>query len=120
MWSLVPFLPRLRARLLPASTTTSLAAPPPPFPVLVAMHQGAVRAFLRRLCDDDALADDLAQETFLKARRALSGFRGDGRVASWLLRIAMASVFRIASSWSPIAVESAGLTIRRLRMWIRR
>jgi RNA polymerase sigma-70 factor (ECF subfamily) len=88
MRSLVSFLPRLRSRLLPASTSTSLVAPPPPFPELVATHQGAVRAFLRRLTDDDAIADDLAQETFLKARRALSGFRGEGSLASWLLRIA--------------------------------
>jgi RNA polymerase sigma-70 factor (ECF subfamily) len=86
MRSLVPHLPRLRLRLL--SAPTSLAATPPPFPELVVTHQGAVRAFLRRLTDDDALADDLAQETFLKARRALSGFRGEGSVASWLLRIA--------------------------------
>jgi RNA polymerase sigma-70 factor (ECF subfamily) len=90
MRSLVPFLPRLR--LLPASSTstsTSLArSAPPPFPELVATHQGAVRAFLRRLTDDGALADDLAQETFLKARPALAGFRGEGSVASWLLRIA--------------------------------
>ena len=92
MRSLVPFLPRLRLRLpsSSSSSTTSavLTAPPPPFPALVASHQGAVRAFLRRLTDDDALADDLAQETFLKARRALANFRGEGSIASWLLRIA--------------------------------
>ena len=83
----MPFLPRLRL-LSASSTKTALASPPPPFPALVAAHQGAVRAFLRRLTDDDAAADDLAQETFLKARRALAGFRGEGSVASWLLRIA--------------------------------
>lgn len=60
----------------------------PPFDAVVLQHQGMVRAFLRRLCDADALADDLAQETFLKARRALPKFRGEGSLASWLLRIA--------------------------------
>lgn len=60
----------------------------PPFEAVVQQHQGMVRAFLRRLCDADALADDLAQETFLKARRALPKFRGEGSLASWLLRIA--------------------------------
>lgn len=60
----------------------------PPFEAVVQEHQGMVRAFLRRLSDADALADDLAQETFLKARRALPGFRGEGSLASWLLRIA--------------------------------
>jgi RNA polymerase sigma-70 factor (ECF subfamily) len=79
-------LPRLRA--LPAATAVARRASVPPFDELVARHQGAVRAFLRRLGDDDAVADDLAQETFLKAQRALASYRGDGSVASWLLRIA--------------------------------
>ncbi len=60
----------------------------PAFADLVRAHQGMVRGFLRRLCDSDAIADDLAQDTFLKAQRALSSFRGEGSVASWLLRIA--------------------------------
>jgi RNA polymerase sigma-70 factor (ECF subfamily) len=79
-------LPRLRA--LTSSTALTRAAPVVSFDDLVARHQGAVRAFLRRLGDDDALADDLAQETFLKAQRALSSYRGEGSLASWLLRIA--------------------------------
>jgi RNA polymerase sigma-70 factor (ECF subfamily) len=85
-------LPRWRrsSSTAPLSTTSALVAASalPPFAVLVARHQSAVRGFLRRVTDDDALADDLAQETFLKARRALSSYRGEGSVASWLLRIA--------------------------------
>jgi RNA polymerase sigma-70 factor (ECF subfamily) len=57
------------------------------FSAFVSRHHGPLRGFLRRLCDDDALADDVAQETFLKARRALHAFRGEGSEASWLLRI---------------------------------
>ena len=76
-----PALARLR-RLFPARTK------PPAFDVVVRQHHGMVRGFLRRLCDADAIADDLVQETFLKAERALPGFRGDGSMASWLLRIA--------------------------------
>jgi RNA polymerase sigma-70 factor (ECF subfamily) len=57
------------------------------FEGFVARHHSPLRGFLRRLCDDDALADDVAQETFLKARRALHTFRGEGSEASWLLRI---------------------------------
>jgi RNA polymerase sigma-70 factor (ECF subfamily) len=60
---------------------------PDDFKAFVARHHGPLRGFLRRLCDDDALADDVAQETFLKARRALHTFRGEGSEASWLLRI---------------------------------
>jgi len=58
------------------------------FDAFIARHQGSLRAFLRRLCDDDAVADDLAQETLLKAQRALHTWRGEGSEASWLLRIA--------------------------------
>ncbi len=76
-------LPALR-RLLPLVRQP----PPPDFADVVRAHQGMVRSFLRRLCDTDATADDLAQETFLKAKRALKGFRGEGSLASWLLRIA--------------------------------
>lgn len=60
----------------------------PAFAELVRAHQGMVRGFLRRLCDNDAVADDLAQDSFLKAQRALASYRGEGTLASWLLRIA--------------------------------
>lgn len=59
------------------------------FEQLVRRHQGLVRAQLRRLCSGDAaLADDLAQDTFLLAWRKLSSFRGESRFATWLFRIA--------------------------------
>ncbi len=61
----------------------------PAFAELVRRHQSAVRVLLRRLTGgDEALADDLAQETFLRAYRALAGFRGSARLSSWLHRIA--------------------------------
>lgn len=52
------------------------------------MHQGAVRAFLMRLCRDGALSDDLAQETFLNAYRSLASYRHTGSFNSWLFGIA--------------------------------
>ena len=59
------------------------------FSQLVRRHQGMVRAQLRRLVrDEDALADDLAQETFVLAWRKLDQFRGDARFSTWLYRIA--------------------------------
>ena len=52
-------------------------------------HEPRVRAFLARLCRGDAhLADDLAQETFVKAWRSAAGWRGEGSYEGWLLRIA--------------------------------
>jgi RNA polymerase sigma-70 factor (ECF subfamily) len=59
------------------------------FAELVRRHQLAVRALLRRLARGDAaLADDLAQETFLKAYRSLGAYRGRGAFPGWLYRIA--------------------------------
>jgi RNA polymerase sigma-70 factor (ECF subfamily) len=59
------------------------------FAALVRQHQSRLRGFLRRLTKGDgALADDLAQESFLEAWRKLSQFRGEGSFAGWLLRIA--------------------------------
>jgi RNA polymerase sigma-70 factor (ECF subfamily) len=48
-----------------------------------------VRNFLRHLTRGDAtLADDLAQETFVRAYCSLARFRGDGLFSTWLLGIA--------------------------------
>lgn len=59
------------------------------FRELVQRHQSAVRHFLRHLTRGDAaLADDLAQETFLQAWRGLAGYRGGSPLATWLLGIA--------------------------------
>ena len=59
------------------------------FAELVRRYQSDVRSLLRRLAGGDvARADDLAQETFLKAYRALATFRGQARFSSWLFRIA--------------------------------
>lgn len=59
------------------------------FETLVRRHQGVVRAQLRRLLGDHwALADDLAQETFVLAWRKLGQFRGESRFTTWLYRIA--------------------------------
>ena len=59
------------------------------FAQLVRRHQSNVRSLLRRLTGGDlARADDLAQESFLRAYRGLSGFRGGARFSSWLYRIA--------------------------------
>jgi RNA polymerase sigma-70 factor (ECF subfamily) len=55
---------------------------------LVDQHQQAVRAFLRRLCGDWALADDLAQETFVTAWERIGRFERERSVKLWLFGIA--------------------------------
>lgn len=59
------------------------------FAELVGRHQSAVRRFLRHLCRNNfAQADDLAQDTFVEAHRALEHFRGESSLSAWLLGIA--------------------------------
>jgi RNA polymerase sigma-70 factor, ECF subfamily len=50
-----------------------------------------VQAVVRRLAGDDALAEDWAQEAWVRVFRALPGFRGDSRFSTWLHRIAVNS-----------------------------
>ena len=57
------------------------------FAELVRRHQGKVRGLLLRLTHNRALADDLSQETFLRAFRGLPGFQGRSRFSTWLYRI---------------------------------
>jgi len=59
------------------------------FSELVRRHQSAVRATLRRLTAGNlALADDLAQDTFMLAYRNLKSFRQEAKFPTWLYRIA--------------------------------
>jgi len=59
------------------------------FGELVRRHQSSVRGLLRQLTRTDiALADDLAQEAFLRAYKNIRSFRGEARFSTWLYRIA--------------------------------
>ncbi len=66
------------------------AGDPNAFGELVRRYQSPVRSFLRKLTRGDAaLADDLAQETFLRAWRKLETFRAEARFSTWLFGIAV-------------------------------
>jgi len=58
------------------------------FGELVRRHQSQVRNFLRRLTGDFALADDLAQDCFLRAWDKLQTYSGSGSFIGWLLKVA--------------------------------
>lgn len=55
---------------------------------LVKTHQGQIRAFLRRLTRNAALADDLAQDTFLRAFQNMDKIKDTDKAKSWLFQIA--------------------------------
>lgn len=58
------------------------------FESLVRRNQSLVRGFLRRLTGNAALADDLAQDTFVQAWRRIGAYEGKGSFRGWLCRIA--------------------------------
>ncbi len=59
------------------------------FGFLVRQHQSPLRGYLRRLTrGNHALADDLAQETFLEAHRKIAQYQGHGSFSGWLYAIA--------------------------------
>jgi RNA polymerase sigma-70 factor, ECF subfamily len=63
------------------------------FTELVRAHQGYLRKLLGRVCrGNQARADDLAQEAFLRAWRALPNFRGEAKFRTWLTRLAYSSL----------------------------
>ncbi|HRE85555.1 MAG: RNA polymerase sigma factor RpoE [Candidatus Accumulibacter sp.] len=57
------------------------------FELLVAKYQRKLARLLSRFVRDAAEVDDVAQEAFIKAYRALPSFRGDSAFYTWLYRI---------------------------------
>ena len=52
-------------------------------------HAQALRSYVRRFCPDQASADDIVQETFIRAWRHLPSLCADSRpIRPWLLRVA--------------------------------
>ena len=59
------------------------------FDLLVVKYQRKIFRLLSRLIRDTAEIEDVAQEAFVKAYRALPNFRGDSAFYTWLYRIAI-------------------------------
>lgn len=59
------------------------------FDLLVLKYQHKILAIISRFIRDSAEIQDVAQEAFIKAYRALPNFRGDSQFYTWLYRIAV-------------------------------
>lgn len=77
----------------------------------VSAFEGIVRRWQARLvtlawrfCRDRSLAEDMAQEAFVKAFRSLKAFRGESSFATWLTAIALNSYRTALRAREPIAV----------------
>jgi len=58
------------------------------FDNLYTQYKDRIEGFIRRMVRDTALAQDLTQETFIRAQKGLKDFRGEASVSTWLFRIA--------------------------------
>jgi RNA polymerase sigma-70 factor (ECF subfamily) len=59
------------------------------FELLVIKYQRRIQRLIGRMVRDVDLIEDIAQETFIRAYRALHQFRGDAQFYTWLYRIAV-------------------------------
>ncbi len=59
------------------------------FSLLVLKYQRRIQRLIGRMVRDVDLVEDIAQETFIRAYRALHQFRGDAQFYTWLYRIAV-------------------------------
>lgn len=59
------------------------------FATLLSRHQASIVNLARALTAGDGEADDLAQETFIRAYKAIGRFRGDSTFRTWLHRVAV-------------------------------
>lgn len=86
------------------------------FGELIRRHQSQVRNFLRKLSGDNAVADDLAQDSFIRAWDKLHTFSGRGSFIGWLLKIAYTTFLqskRRSKRYAEILEEVAyGETVR--------
>jgi len=71
------------------------------FEMLVRRYHAPVYRIALRLLGSSADADDVTQDTFLRAWRSLARFRGDSSFATWLYRIATRRCFDLFAAHRP-------------------
>jgi RNA polymerase sigma-70 factor (ECF subfamily) len=62
---------------------------PVAFTVMMRRHNQSLYRAARSILKDDAEAEDAVQEAYMQAYRSLGSFRGDAKLSTWLIRIAV-------------------------------
>ena len=77
------------------------------FDLLVLKHQYKVQAIVSRYIKDFDEVNDVTQEAFIKAYRAIARFRGDSQFYTWLYRIAVntAKIYLVSRNRRPPASD---------------
>ena len=86
------------------------------FDLLVLKYQHRIIALISRFLKNRSEVDDVAQEAFIKAYRALPNFRGDAQFYTWLYRIAIntAKNFLSARKRRPLVAISDDMSAEQL------
>ena len=79
------------------------------FEMLVIKYQRRIERLIARMVRDVDLVQDIAQESFIRAYRALPQFRGDSAFYTWLYRIAVNTAKKalVELKRDPLVMESA-------------
>ena len=79
------------------------------YELLVIKYQRRIERLIARMVRDHDLVQDIAQETFLRAYRALPQFRGEAQFYTWLYRIAVNTAKKalLDMKRNPVVTESA-------------
>ena len=79
------------------------------YELLVMKYQRRIERLIGRMVRDSDLVEDIAQETFIRAYRALSQFRGEAQFYTWLYRIAVNTAKKalVDLKRDPLVTESA-------------
>jgi RNA polymerase sigma-70 factor (ECF subfamily) len=79
------------------------------FEMLVVKYRRRIERLIGRIVRDVDLVEDVAQETFIRAYRALPKFRGESAFYTWLYRIAVNTAKKTVSDLArdPVITESA-------------
>src|SRR5947207_7181416 len=79
------------------------------FELLVLKYQRRIERLIGRMVRDQDLVQDIAQETFIRAYRALAQFRGDAQFYTWRYRIAVNTAKKalVDLKRDPLVTESA-------------
>lgn len=79
------------------------------FDLLVLKYQRRIERLIARLVRDSDQVQDIAQETFIRAYRALHQFRGEAQFYTWLYRIAVNTAKKalLDMKRNPVVSESA-------------
>lgn len=76
------------------------------FDLLVSKYQRRLMRLVSRLIHDQAEAEDVVQETFIKAYRALRHFRGEAAFYTWLYRIGINTAKNMLASQGRRAAQA--------------